>query len=54
MAWELHYDPAGHGLTGAHSGNHRYRIGQLRIMVRVERPIVTVMVLKIDRRDSIY
>lgn len=44
----------GHGLTGKHAGNHRYRIGQLRIMVRVERLIVTVMVLKIDRRDSIY
>ena len=49
-------DPAtrGHGLTGPLAGNHRYRIGQLRIMVRIERGIVTVLVLKIDRRDSVY
>ena len=49
-------DPAtrGHGLTGPLAGNHRYRIGQLRIMVRIERSIVTVLVLKIDRRDSVY
>ncbi len=44
----------GHPLTGAWAGFHRYRVGQIRIIVAIERNIVTVTVLKIDRRDSIY
>jgi mRNA interferase RelE/StbE len=49
-------DPAarGHGLTGSWAGLHRYRVGQLRIIVSIERGIVTVTVIKIDRRDSAY
>lgn len=49
-------DPAarGHGLTGPWAGLHRYRVGQLRIIVSIERGIVTVTVIKIDRRDSAY
>lgn len=49
-------DPAsrGHGMTGPMAGLHRYRIGQLRILVKIKRNIVTVLVLTIDKRDSIY
>ena len=49
-------DPAvrGHGLTGPQAGQHRYRIGQIRMIVKIQRQIVTVLVLKIDRRDSVY
>ena len=49
-------DPAtrGHGLTGRWAGLHRYRVGQLRIIVSIERGNVTVTVIKIDRRDSAY
>ncbi|MGB4118480.1 MAG: type II toxin-antitoxin system RelE/ParE family toxin [Polaromonas sp.] len=44
----------GHGLSGPWAGLHRYRLGQLRIIVSIDRGIVTVTVIKIDRRDSIY
>jgi len=49
-------DPAdrGHPLTGPWAGFHRYRVGQIRIIVSIERQIVTVAVIKIDRRDSVY
>ena len=47
-------DPAsrGHGLTGPLAGQHRYRLGQIRMIVQIKRRIVTVLVVKIDRRDS--
>lgn len=44
----------GHSLTGPWSGFHRYRVGQIRIIIRIERSIVTVTVVKVDRRDSVY
>ena len=44
----------GHPLTGVWTGFHRYRVGQIRIIVEIERNIVTVTVIKIDKRDSIY
>lgn len=49
-------DPAsrGHPLSGPLAGQHTYRIGQLRIIVRIQRLIVTVTVLKLERRDSAY
>ena len=49
-------DPAarGHGLTGPWAGFHRYRLGQIRIIVSIERTEVTIIVIKIDQRDSIY
>ena len=49
-------DPSdrGHGLTGPLAGQHRYRIGQIRMIVKIQRQIVTVLVLKVDRRDSVY
>lgn len=49
-------DPAerGHPLSGPLAGQHRYRIGQLRIIVHIQRLIVTVTVIKLDRRDSAY
>ena len=49
-------DPAarGHTLSNKLAGQHTYRIGQLRIIVRIHRSVVTVLVLAIERRDSVY
>ena len=49
-------DPAarGHGLTGPWAGLHRYRLGQIRIIVSIERTEVTVSDIKINRRDTVY
>ena len=49
-------DPSrrGHPLSGPLAGHHRYRIGQLRIIVRIQRLIVTVTVIQLDRRDTAY
>ena len=49
-------DPAsrGHALSHDLADQHPYRIGQLRIILRTQRQIVTVIVLKIERRDSVY
>ena len=49
-------DPAdrGHPLTGPYAGLHRYRVGQLRIIASIERNIITITVIAIGRRDSIY
>jgi len=49
-------DPAarGHTLSNKLAGQQTYRIGQLRLIVRIMRGVVTVLVLKIDRRDSAY
>ena len=49
-------DPAarGHALSNKLAGQHTYRVGQLRVIVRILRSIVTVMVLEIERRDSAY
>ena len=49
-------DPAerGHPLSAPLAGHHRYRIGQLRIIVRIQRLLVTVTVIKLDRRDTAY
>ena len=49
-------DPAsrGHALTGPWAGFHRYRVGQLRIIVKIHRQQITITVLVVDRRDSIY
>lgn len=44
----------GHALTGPLAGLHRYRVGQLRIIVSIERQIITVTVVTVNRRDSIY
>ena len=49
-------DPAarGHTLSNKLAGQHTYRIGQLRVVVRILRSVVTVLVLKMERRDSAY
>lgn len=44
----------GHGLTGPLAGLHRYRLGQLRILVSIEHGVLTLLVVKVDRRDSAY
>jgi len=49
-------DPAarGHALSNSLAGLHRYRLGQIRIIVEIRRNIVQVLVIKIERRDSAY
>lgn len=49
-------DPAdrGHALTGQWAGFHRYRIGQLRIIVKIVRGRLVIMTMRIGRRDTIY
>lgn len=49
-------DPAerGHALTGPLAGHHRYRLGQLRLIVKIQRNTITIAVLNIGKRDSIY
>jgi len=44
----------GHGLTGPWAGFHRYRIGQLRIIVSIDHGVLTILVVKLDRRDCAY
>lgn len=44
----------GHGLTGPWVGFHRYRVGQLRVIVSIELGVLTILVVKVDRRDSAY
>jgi mRNA interferase RelE/StbE len=49
-------DPAsrGHPLSGPWAGFHRYRVGQLRIIVKIERGRVELHVIQLGRRDSVY
>ena len=49
-------DPAsrGHPLTGRWAGFHRYRVGQLRMIVEIDRNVITVTLVAIGRRDSVY
>jgi mRNA-degrading endonuclease RelE of RelBE toxin-antitoxin system len=49
-------DPAdrGHSLSGPWAGFHAYKIGQLRMVVQIERNIITISLVKVDRRDSVY
>ena len=49
-------DPAsrGHPLTGRWTGYHRYRVGQLRMIVEIDRNVITVTLVTIGRRDSVY
>jgi mRNA interferase RelE/StbE len=44
----------GHALTGPWAGFHRYRVGQIRIIVEIEHKVIIVTVVKVDRRDSVY
>ena len=44
----------GHGLTAQYAGYHRYRIGQLRIIVKFEHGALIITVFKFGRRDDIY
>lgn len=44
----------GHPLTGPWAGFHRYRVGQIRIIVEIDRSVITVTVVKVSRRDSVY
>lgn len=49
-------DPAvrGHSLTGPWAGFHRYQLGQARVIVKIQRSVITISVVKIGRRDSVY
>lgn len=49
-------DPAdrGHPLSNKWAGFHRYRVGQLRLIVEIDRNIITVTLVIVERRDSAY
>ncbi len=49
-------DPAdrGHSLSGPWAGFHRYMRGQIRLIVAIQRTQITLLVVKIGRRDSVY
>lgn len=49
-------DPAdrGHPLTGKWVGFHRYRVGQLRLIVEIDRSVITVTLVIVARRNSVY
>ena len=44
----------GKGLVGNKSGEWRYRIGDYRVICKIEDEIVTVLVLEIGHRKEIY
>ena len=44
----------GKGLTANRSGKWRYRIGDYRIIAKIQDNIVTVLVLEVGHRSTIY
>ncbi len=44
----------GHALTGQWAGFHRYRLGQLRVIVKIVRAKLVIAVIELGRRDSVY
>lgn len=52
----LSKDPAEHGkqLKGALKGLWRYRVGEYRVLYRIEHKDVFVLVLRIGHRKNIY
>ena len=44
----------GKGLTANYSGKWRYRIGNYRVICKIEDGIVIVLVLKIGHRSTVY
>jgi len=44
----------GKGLTANRSGEWRYRVGSYRILALIHDSVVTIEVLSIGRRDSVY
>lgn len=53
---ELYGDPRGFGsaLAGDLSGMWRYRIGDYRVLARIEDEIVTIVVIDVARRSGVY
>ena len=47
-------DPAvrGHALTGPWAGYHRYRVGQLRMIVFIDHNVITLTLLTVGRQDA--
>lgn len=44
----------GKGLTGNRSGSWRYRVGDYRIIAKIEDNRVVILVVDIDHRSSVY
>lgn len=44
----------GKGLTANRSGEWRYRVGDYRIIAKIQDNIVTVLVLEVGHRNKIY
>ena len=49
-------DPRAHGkgLTGNHSGEWRYRVGDYRILAEIQDSKVTVLVIEVGHRSTVY
>ena len=45
---------SGKPLTGNHSGKWRYRVGDYRIMAKIEDEKVVIIILTVGHRKSIY
>ena len=50
------HDPRSHGkpLTGNLSGLWRYRVGDYRIISKIEEDVFTVLIIKVGHRKDIY
>ena len=54
LAGEIDPRGFGHGLTGQFRGLWRYRVGDLRIIVRIEFDVLVVVVIGVGSRGGIY
>jgi mRNA interferase RelE/StbE len=41
-------------LQGAHSGKFRLRVGNYRIIYRIENEIITIIIIRIGHRKEVY
>ena len=44
----------GKALQGNHSGEWRYRVGDYRILARIEDEVVTILIIEIGHRSNVY
>ena len=44
----------GKALVGNHSGEWRYRVGDYRLLAKIEDEIVTIFIIEIGHRSNVY
>lgn len=44
----------GKGLTANHSGEWRYRVGDYRIITKIQDDVLTILILEVGHRSKIY